>query len=118
MAPTCVLAAQQAPAAKHYILPARSSVVSEALAVEGRGDDLSPMTSGHGFKTSCLNFSVSVMIAAENGPIPALHNDTGASGTRGSNPVRSSSQSVSAVNPEAVCERPRTLAAVCGWLGT
>jgi hypothetical protein len=39
-------------------------------------------------------------------------------GTSGSNPVSSSSQSVSAVNPEAIGERPRTLAAVCGWLGT
>jgi hypothetical protein len=28
------------------------------------------------------------------------------------------SQSVSAVNPEARGEKPRTLAAVCGWLGT
>ena len=40
------------------------------------------------------------------------------SGTEGSNPLSSSSQSVSAVNPEAVSEKPRTLAAVCGWLGT
>ena len=39
-------------------------------------------------------------------------------GTDGSNPVPSSSQSVSAVNPEAIGEKPRTLAAVCGWLGT
>ena len=29
-----------------------------------------------------------------------------------------SSQSVSAVNSEAIGEKPRTLAAVCGWLGT
>ena len=41
-----------------------------------------------------------------------------ASGTEGSNPSSSSSQSVSAVNPEAIGEKPRTLAAVCGWLGT
>src|SRR6202011_4494312 len=41
-----------------------------------------------------------------------------ASGTDGSNPASSSSQSVSAVNPEAIGEKPRTLAAVCGWLGT
>jgi hypothetical protein len=40
------------------------------------------------------------------------------SGTSGSNPLSSSSQSVSAVNPEAIGEKPRTLAAVCGWLGT
>ena len=40
------------------------------------------------------------------------------SGTEGSNPLSSSSQSVSAVNPEAIGEKPRTLAAVCGWLGT
>ena len=39
-------------------------------------------------------------------------------GTVSSNPASSSSQSVSAVNPEAVSEKPRTLAAVCGWLGT
>src|SRR5438477_12717639 len=39
-------------------------------------------------------------------------------GTDGSNPAPSSSQSVSAVNPEAIGEKPRTLAAVCGWLGT
>src|SRR5437660_5098102 len=38
-------------------------------------------------------------------------------GTEGSNPVPSSSQSVSAVNPEAIGEKPRTLAAVCGWSG-
>jgi hypothetical protein len=40
------------------------------------------------------------------------------SGTESSNPLPSSSQSVSAVNPEAIGEKPRTLAAVCGWLGT
>ena len=39
-------------------------------------------------------------------------------GTESSNPSSSSSQSVSAVNPEAIGEKPRTLAAVCGWLGT
>ena len=39
-------------------------------------------------------------------------------GTDGSNPASSSSQSVSAVNPAAIGEKPRTLAAVCGWLGT
>jgi hypothetical protein len=39
-------------------------------------------------------------------------------GTESSNLLCSSSQSVSAVNPEAVSEKPRTLAAVCGWLGT
>ena len=39
-------------------------------------------------------------------------------GTKSSNPLSSSSQSVSAVNPEAIGEKPRTLAAVCGWLGT
>src|SRR5207237_9115598 len=39
-------------------------------------------------------------------------------GTDGSNPASSSSQSVLAVNPEAIGEKPRTLAAVCGWLGT
>src|ERR1700730_163831 len=41
-----------------------------------------------------------------------------ASGTDGSNPASSSRQSVSAVNPDAIGEKPRTLAAVCGWLGT
>src|SRR5580692_13052526 len=39
------------------------------------------------------------------------------SGTEGSNPSSSSSQSVSAVNPEAIGEKPRTLAEVCGWWG-
>jgi hypothetical protein len=39
-------------------------------------------------------------------------------GTESSNSSPSSSQSVSAVNPEAVGEKPRTLAAVCGRLGT
>ena len=39
-------------------------------------------------------------------------------GTDSSNRVPSSSQSVSAVNPGAVSEKPGTLAAVCGWLGT
>jgi hypothetical protein len=42
----------------------------------------------------------------------------GTDGTASSNPLSSSSQSVSAVNPEAVNEKPRALAAVCGWLGT
>ena len=42
----------------------------------------------------------------------------GRGGTTSSNPLSSSSQSVSAVNPEAIGEKPRTLAAVCGWLGT
>src|SRR5438067_2050501 len=37
----------------------------------------------------------------------------GRGGTTSSNPLCSSSQSVSAVNPEAVSEKPRTLAAVC-----
>ena len=40
------------------------------------------------------------------------------SGTGSSNPLCSSNQSVSAVNPEAIGEKPRTLAGVCGWLGT
>jgi hypothetical protein len=44
-------------------------------------------------RRSVLNFSVSVMIAAENGPIPALHSDTGASGTGSSNPACSSGES-------------------------
>jgi 2-polyprenyl-6-methoxyphenol hydroxylase-like FAD-dependent oxidoreductase len=39
-------------------------------------------------------------------------------GTEGSNPSSSSSQSVSAVNPESEGEKPRTLAEFCGWLGT
>ena len=39
-------------------------------------------------------------------------------GTESSNLLCSSSQSVSAVNSEAVGEKPRTLAAVCGWAGT
>jgi hypothetical protein len=34
------------------------------------------------------------MIAAENSPIPALHSDTGASGTLSSNPACSSEESV------------------------
>src|SRR6202035_3882192 len=38
-------------------------------------------------------------------------------GTDGSNPAPSSSESVSAVNPGAVGEKPRTLAAVCVWRG-
>jgi hypothetical protein len=47
----------------------------------------------------------------------ARHKRRQPSGTSGSNPLCSSSQSISAVNPEAVSEKPRTLAAVCGWLG-
>jgi hypothetical protein len=43
---------------------------------------------------------------------------TGIRGTSGSNPPSSSSQSVSAVNPEAVTEKPRTLATVWVRLGT
>jgi hypothetical protein len=39
-------------------------------------------------------------------------------GTESSNLLCSSSQSVSAVNPESEGEKPRTLAAFCGWLGT
>jgi hypothetical protein len=42
----------------------------------------------------------------------------GVGGTSGSNPLSSSRQSVSAVNAEAVQEKPCTLAAFCGWLGT
>jgi hypothetical protein len=41
-----------------------------------------------------------------------------ASGTIGSNPLCSSRQSVSAVKPEALREKPRSLGAFCGWLGT
>jgi hypothetical protein len=40
------------------------------------------------------------------------------SGTEGSNPSSSSSQSVLAVNPEAIGEKPGTLGAVCVSLGT
>jgi hypothetical protein len=43
-------------------------------------------------KHSVLNFSVSV-VAAENSRIPALHSDTGASGTGSSNPSPSSGES-------------------------
>jgi hypothetical protein len=39
-------------------------------------------------------------------------------GTESSNPFPSSRQSVSAVNPGAASEKPRTLVPVCGWLGT
>ena len=39
-------------------------------------------------------------------------------GTMSSNLLYSSRQSVSAVKPEAVREKPRTLAAVCARLGT
>jgi hypothetical protein len=49
-------------------------------------------------------------------PVGSAQRET--SGTEGSNPPSSSGQSVSAVNPEAIGEKPRTLAAVCGWLGT
>ena len=38
-------------------------------------------------------------------------------GKEGSNPSSSSTESVSAVNPGAVGEKPRTLAAVCVWRG-
>ena len=38
-------------------------------------------------------------------------------GTKGSNPLPSSKQSVSAVKPEALREKLRTVAAFCGWLG-
>jgi hypothetical protein len=48
--------------------------------------------------------------AAEHGNL----NISVAGGTSGSNPLSSSSQSVSAVNPATVGENPRTLAAVCG----
>ena len=48
---------------------------------------------GRATRRSVLNFSVSVMITAENGPIPALHSDTGASGTGSSNPACSSRES-------------------------
>ena len=52
-------------------------------------------------------------LPVEAGPGAILHR-----GTEGSNPSPSSSQSVSAVNPEAIGEKPRTLAAVCGRLRT
>jgi hypothetical protein len=39
-------------------------------------------------------------------------------GTEGSNPACSSGESVSVVNTGAVGENPRSLAAVCEWLGT
>src|ERR1700736_5614740 len=48
----------------------------------------------------------------------ALLNVPYAAGTGSSNLLCSSSQSVSAVNPEAIGQKPRTLAAVCGWRGT
>ena len=51
-------------------------------------------------------------------PLANLISISVASGTAGSNPVSSSSQSVSAVKPEAGSENPRTLAEVCVWLGT
>ena len=69
-----------------------------------------------------------VFIDAEEGATPkpgAVADPCGAprnagvqGGTESSNLLCSSSQSVSAVNPEAIGEKPRTLAAVCGWLGT
>jgi hypothetical protein len=51
-------------------------------------------------------------------PGVAAHGLSLRGGTASSNPSSSSSQSVSAVNPEAIGEKPRTLAAVCGWRGT
>jgi hypothetical protein len=50
-------------------------------------------------------------------PICTLGKAFRAGGTVSSNPPSSSRQSVSAVNAEAVREKPRTLAAFCGWLG-
>jgi len=47
----------------------------------------------------------------------ARETDSFARGTEGSNPPSSSGESVSAVNPGAVGEKPRTLAAVCGGWG-
>jgi hypothetical protein len=48
---------------------------------------------GRATSRSVLNFSDSIMIAAENSPIPALHIDTVASGTGSSNPACSSGES-------------------------
>src|SRR5271169_6666916 len=48
---------------------------------------------GRATRRSVLNFSDSLMIAAENGPVPALHSDTVAGGTGSSNPACSSGES-------------------------
>jgi len=50
-------------------------------------------------------------------PFYPAHAEHVARGTEGSNPFPSSGESVSAVNPGAVGEKPRTLAAVCGGWG-
>ena len=56
--------------------------------------------------------------AVRRTPVGGPRNAGVQGGTESSNLLCSSSQSVSAVNSEAVGEKPRTLAAVCGWLGT
>jgi hypothetical protein len=52
-----------------------------------------------------------------SGTRPPRESGSFARGTEGSNPPSSSTESVSAVNPGAVGDKPRTLAAVCAWLG-
>src|SRR5712671_6630625 len=53
-----------------------------------------------------------------DGPIPALHSDTVASGAGSSNPARSSSESVSAVNRRPLLEESRGFAALGARTGT
>jgi hypothetical protein len=66
----------------HY---ARSSVVSEALAVQGRGDDLSRITRGHKFKVRGFRLFPSGSLPQRD-PHPI-------GGTEGSNPAPSSGES-------------------------
>jgi hypothetical protein len=62
--------------------------------------------------------STLVPASEENAPSVSPKETRSRGGTESSNPAPSSSQSVSAVNPESEGEKPRTLAAFCGWLGT
>jgi len=60
--------------------------------------------------------SLTRRLAGRQTPRPTFRSVHG--GTGGSNPLCSSSQSVSAVHLVGCKRKARTLAAVCGWLGT
>ena len=100
-------------------------VASEGIATEGRARQLE-ITVAEGPivriafppALSLLRTRLVTRLPAVAGPMWRPRNAGVRGGTMSSNLLCSSSQSVSAVNAEAVAEKPRTLAAFWVWLGT
>jgi hypothetical protein len=109
--------ARQLGARSNGPIPTAEQFVADSALEEGGFEPLVPPQLQHNRGTGPISPTARIRV----GLVIPLANSISisvASGTSGSNPLSSSRQSVSAVNAETVWEKPRTLAAFCGWRGT